>query len=233
MKKSIKLALRASEIRSDINKLDPGEDTHRKAARAARPARYGRGRNTAPRSPRRAEADATQPDAHGITPEERAFRALEHEGRAAARLPCGHGREAAERRREGAAGTPWPVRSRSAVGYDRAPPGRACRASRRCGFGRAGRLPPSAARHHRPRVRAERNDDPWRPDAAGCDGRAELSGHHHHRHRVHSREGCGGGRLGRCGNHRSRDRAGAPATLLRFPPRGSSRSLRSGGSAAE
>ena len=27
MKKSIKLALRASEIRSDINKLDPGEDT--------------------------------------------------------------------------------------------------------------------------------------------------------------------------------------------------------------
>ena len=48
-----------------------------------------------------------------------------------------------------------------------------------------------------------------------------------------SREGCGRNRLGRCGHYRARHRAGAPATLLRLPPRGPGRSLRSGGSAAE
>ena len=139
MKKSIKLALRASEIRSDINKLPAGEDSVEKRTGAAWPARYGR--DGIPRRAHRGSRGRGDP----------AGRARHHsrgtcvpgagvEGRVAARLPRGHGREAADRRREGAAGTPGPLRSRSAVGNGGAPPGRACRASRRCGLAGAGRL---------------------------------------------------------------------------------------------
>ena len=76
MKKSIKLALRASEIRSDINKLDPGEDTIEKRRELLGQLDTVETEYRAALT-EEAEADATQPDAHGITPEERAFRALE------------------------------------------------------------------------------------------------------------------------------------------------------------
>ena len=77
MKKSIKLALRASEIRSDINKLDPGEDTLEKRRELL-------GQLDTVETEYRtalteeAEAESTLPDARGVTPEERAFRDLEH-----------------------------------------------------------------------------------------------------------------------------------------------------------
>ena len=77
MKKSIKLALRASEIRGDINKLDPGETTLEKRRELL-------GQLDTVETEYRAalteesEAESTLPDAHGITPEERAFRDLEH-----------------------------------------------------------------------------------------------------------------------------------------------------------
>ena len=76
MKKSIKLALRASEIRSDINKLDPGEDTIEKRRELLGQLDTVETEYRAALT-EEAEAEATQPDANGITPEERAFRALE------------------------------------------------------------------------------------------------------------------------------------------------------------
>ena len=76
MKKSIKLAVRASEIRTEINGLEPGEATLEKRRELLGQlntveAEY--------RTELTAEADAeTQaPDARGLTPEEREFRALE------------------------------------------------------------------------------------------------------------------------------------------------------------
>ena len=76
MKKSVKLALRASEIRSEINKLDPGEDTLEKRrellANLDTVETEYRGALT-----EESEADAAAPDANGLTAEERAFRALE------------------------------------------------------------------------------------------------------------------------------------------------------------
>ena len=76
MKKSTKLALRASEIRSDVNALDPGEDTVEKRRELLGQL------NTVETEYRaalteEAEAESTAPDAHGVTPEERAFRQLE------------------------------------------------------------------------------------------------------------------------------------------------------------
>ena len=76
MKKSIKLALRASEIRSDINKLDPGEDTIEKRRELLGQLDTVETEYRAALT-EEAEAESTQPDAHGVTPEERAFRALE------------------------------------------------------------------------------------------------------------------------------------------------------------
>ena len=76
MKKSVKLALRASEIRSDINKLDPGEDTIEKRRELLGQLDTVETEYRAALT-EEAEAEATQPDAHGLTPEERAFRALE------------------------------------------------------------------------------------------------------------------------------------------------------------
>ena len=76
MKKSIKLAVRASEIRTEINGLEPGEATLEKRRELLGnlntvEAEY-RTELTA-----EAEADATAPDARGLTPEEREFRMLE------------------------------------------------------------------------------------------------------------------------------------------------------------
>ena len=76
MKKSTKLALRASEIRSDVNALDPGEDTVEKRRELLGQL------NTVETEYRaalteEAEAESTAPDVHGVTPEERAFRQLE------------------------------------------------------------------------------------------------------------------------------------------------------------
>ena len=76
MKKSIKLALRASEIRSDINKLDPGEDTIEKRRELLGQLDTVETEYRAALT-EEAEAEATQPDANGITPEEREFRQLE------------------------------------------------------------------------------------------------------------------------------------------------------------
>ena len=76
MKKSVKLALRASEIRSDVNKLDPGEDTLEKRRELLRQLDTVETEYRAALT-EEAEAESSLPDANGITPEERAFRALE------------------------------------------------------------------------------------------------------------------------------------------------------------
>ena len=76
MKKSVKLALRASEIRSDINKLDPGEDTIEKRRELLGHLDTVETEYRAALT-EEAEAESTQPDANGITPEEREFRQLE------------------------------------------------------------------------------------------------------------------------------------------------------------
>lgn len=76
MKKSVKLTLRASEIRSEINRLDPGEETlaKRRELLASLDTVEGEFRSALTEE---ATADATAPDAHGLTPEEREFRQLE------------------------------------------------------------------------------------------------------------------------------------------------------------
>ena len=76
MRKSIQLATRASEIRSEINGLDPGEATLEKRRELL-------GQLNTVESEYRAaltaeeEAAAAAPDANGLTAEEREFRALE------------------------------------------------------------------------------------------------------------------------------------------------------------
>ena len=76
MKKSIKLALRGSEIRSDINKLDPGDDTLEKRRELLGQLDTTEVEYRAALT-EEAEVEAGSPDVHGITPEERAFRQLE------------------------------------------------------------------------------------------------------------------------------------------------------------
>ena len=76
MKKSVKLALRASEIRSEINKLDPGEDTLEKRRELLANLDTVETEYRAALT-EEAEADAAAPDANGLSAEERAFRDLE------------------------------------------------------------------------------------------------------------------------------------------------------------
>ena len=76
MKKSVKLALRASEIRSEINKLDPGEDTLEKRRELLANLDTVETEYRAALT-EEAEADAAAPDANGLNAEERAFRDLE------------------------------------------------------------------------------------------------------------------------------------------------------------
>lgn len=76
MKNSVKLALKASEIRSEINKLDPGEGTiERRRELLGNLDTVESEYRTALTA--EAEADAAAPDANGITAEEREFRALD------------------------------------------------------------------------------------------------------------------------------------------------------------
>ena len=77
MKKSNKLAQRASEIRSDINALDPGEGSLEKRRELLGQLDTV---ETEFRSAltEEAEAEVSLPDVHGVTPEERAFRDLDH-----------------------------------------------------------------------------------------------------------------------------------------------------------
>ena len=76
MKKSVELTIRASEIRSEINGLEPGDATLEKRRELLG------GLNTVENEFRaalttEAEADAGAPDVHGLTAEEREFRQLE------------------------------------------------------------------------------------------------------------------------------------------------------------
>ena len=76
MKKSVQLAIRASEIRSEINGLEPGEETIEKRRELLSQL------NTVEAEYRtelatEAEAEASTPDANGLTAEERVFRTLE------------------------------------------------------------------------------------------------------------------------------------------------------------
>ena len=76
MKKSVQLAIRASEIRSEINGLEPGDATLEKrrellASLNTVEAEYRSALTT------EGQADAGAPDAHGLTAEEREFRELE------------------------------------------------------------------------------------------------------------------------------------------------------------
>ena len=77
LKKSVQLAIRASEIRSEINGLEPGEATLEKRKELLGQlntveAEYRTELTT------EAEADAGAPDAAGLTPEEREFRQLDN-----------------------------------------------------------------------------------------------------------------------------------------------------------
>ena len=76
MRKSVELAIRASEIRSEINALEPGETAIEKRRELLA------GLNTVESEYRAAlttetEAEAGTPDANGLTAEEREFRTLE------------------------------------------------------------------------------------------------------------------------------------------------------------
>ena len=198
MKKSVKLTLRASEIRSEINRLDPGEETLAKrrellASLDTVETEY-RAELTA-----EAEAESTAPDANGLTPEEREFRQLE------SRAELRHAFHAVM---SGSHRSPAPKRSyksiaafpviQSAVGYDRparpAPDGR----SRRRGIGRPVRLPIS----NRPAssVACSPVRRPWRCMSQypiGRQRRTELSDRNHHdRHGEDSRQGRGRRRHG-------------------------------------
>ena len=75
MKKSVQLAIRASEIKTEINSLEPGDTTLEKRRELLAQL------NTVEAEKRtalttEAEADATAPDVHGLTAEEREFREL-------------------------------------------------------------------------------------------------------------------------------------------------------------
>ena len=76
MKKSVKLAMRASEIRSEINGLEPGDSTLEKRRELLGQLNTVEGEYRAALTTE-AEADAGAPDARGLTAEEREFRALE------------------------------------------------------------------------------------------------------------------------------------------------------------
>ena len=76
MKKSVQLAMRASEIRSEINGLDPGEATLEKRRELLGQLNTVEGEYRAALTAE-AATDAAAPDANGLTAEEREFRALE------------------------------------------------------------------------------------------------------------------------------------------------------------
>ena len=76
MKKSVQLAMRASEIRSEINGLDPGEATLEKRRELLGQLNTVEGEYRAALTAE-SETDAAAPDANGLTAEEREFRALE------------------------------------------------------------------------------------------------------------------------------------------------------------
>ncbi len=76
MKKSVQLAVRASEIRSEINGLDPGEATLEKRRELLEQLNTVESEYRAALTTE-AETDAAAPDANGLTAEEREFRALE------------------------------------------------------------------------------------------------------------------------------------------------------------
>ena len=75
MKKSIKLAIRASEIRSEINGLEPGDATLEKRRELLGQLNTVENEYRAALTTE-AEADAAAPDANGLTADEREFRAL-------------------------------------------------------------------------------------------------------------------------------------------------------------
>ena len=76
MKKSVQLAIRASEIRSEINGLEPGDASIEKRRELLAALNTVEGEYRAALTTE-AEADAGAPDAHGLTAEEREFRQLE------------------------------------------------------------------------------------------------------------------------------------------------------------
>ena len=160
-----------------------GRRHHRKAARAAGPARYGRDRipgrahrgigsrgrrSRTPTAslPKSANSGSSNPVPSFATPSTRSWTASRSP---APRRSC--------RNTVGLAGhdLPWELIAPRPVE----------RAEHRADAvsGRAVRFAPATARHHRPRVRPVCDRHAWRRHAAGCDRRAELSRHHDHRHR--------------------------------------------------
>ena len=98
MKKSVELAIRASETRSEINGLEPGDATLEKRRELLASL------NTVESEYRAAltsegEADADAPDANGLTGEEREIPRADGEGRASAGLPGRHERRSPRGRR--------------------------------------------------------------------------------------------------------------------------------------
>ena len=75
MNKSVQLAIRASEIRSEINGLEPGDATLEKRRELLGSLNTVESEYRAALTTE-AEADAGAPDVHGLTAEEREFREL-------------------------------------------------------------------------------------------------------------------------------------------------------------
>ena len=106
MKKSAQLTIRASEIKSEINALEPGDKTLEKRRELLASL------NTVELEFRAAltteeEANSTAPDANGLTAEEREFRELTTKAELRQAFPVRHERRPVDRSRKGAARASW------------------------------------------------------------------------------------------------------------------------------
>ena len=125
MKKSVQLAIWASEIRSEINGLEPGDATLEKRRELLEALNTVESEYRAALQTE-AEAEAGAPDAQGLTAEEREFRQLESRAELRQAFRAVMNGSGAHRSRERATGTPGPFRPQHSVGLDRP----ACRGTR-------------------------------------------------------------------------------------------------------
>ena len=219
MKKSTKLALRASELRGEINDIPAGEDgvAKRRAKLDELKTVEGEYRSALTSE---SESDA-EGGAGGLTPEERERRALE------SRAELRHALHSImnDRAIDGAAGElqqgGWHGRQSDPVGSARPAPHRVARggASGRRGERRPGRLAPDAAPDPGPGLRPVGDHDAGRPHAHGLGRRTEFPGHLRRLDRLHSREGWQPRRC-RLRDHLGTHNLAAPAAgRIPVPPR--------------
>ena len=179
MNKSVQLAIRASEIRSEINGLEPGDSTLEKRRELLGSLNTVESEYRAALTTE-AEAEAGAPDVHGLTVEEREFRELttKAELRQAFRAVMngdpltGAEKELQEHRGLSGHNFPWDM-----VGPRPAP-----RTEDRADAVSAAPADssPATASNPGPRVRPFRDRDLGRCNADGRDRRAELPRRHDH-----------------------------------------------------